>query len=56
MRRMMTISNKHMMIALSFATMFVIFNIIAVLSGTAITFYSKIDQLVFELLATVNFS
>jgi hypothetical protein len=56
MRKMMTISNKHMMIALIIATMFVIFNIIAVLSGTAITFYSKLDQLVFELLPTFNFS
>lgn len=52
----MTISNKHMMFALIIATIFVILNIIAVLSGTAITFYSKIDQLVFDLLPTVNLS
>ena len=45
----MTISNKHMMITLIIATMFVIFNILAVLSGTATTFYSQIDQLVFNL-------
>ena len=52
----MTISNKHMMIALIIATLFVIFNIVAVLSGSATAFYSQIDQLVFDLLPTFDFS
>jgi hypothetical protein len=56
MRKMMTISNKQMMIALTLSIMFVIVNIVAVISGSATTFYSQIDQLVFDLLPTFDFS
>ena len=52
----MTIPGKHMMIALTISTMLVIVNIVAVLSGSATTYYSQIDQLVFDLLPTFDFS
>lgn len=52
----MTFSNKHLMIALSISTMFVIFNIIAVLSGSATTYYSQIEQTIFDLLPILDFS
>ena len=52
----MTFSNKYLMIALSISTMLVIFNIIAVLSGSATTYYSQIEQYIFDYLPTLDFS
>ncbi len=40
----MTTPDKPMMIALTISTAFVIFNIVAVLSGSATTYYSQIEQ------------
>ena len=52
----MTTPNKHMMIALTISTTFVIINIVAVLSGTATTYYSQIEQYIFESLPIFGLS
>ncbi len=46
-------SEKHMLIALAVSTMFIIFNIIAVIQGTAATYYSQLEQLIIRLLPTL---
>ena len=45
----MTTPDKPMMIALTISTAFVIFNIVAVLSGSATTYYSQIEQYIIGL-------
>ena len=52
----MTTAEKHMVIALALSTLFIIFNIFAVISGSAATYYSQIDQLIFNILPTFKFS
>ena len=52
----MNTSEKHMLIALTLSAMFIIFNIIAVLSGSATTYYSQIDQLILNILPILNVS
>ena len=46
----MTHPKKHMAVALTISTMFVIFNIIAVTQGTAENYYSQIEQFIVSLL------
>ena len=52
----MSNSEKKMLIALTLSTVFTIFNIIAVLTGSAITYYSQIHQFLFDALPMLNFS
>ena len=51
----MTASNKHMMIALTISSMLVLFNIIAVLSGSATSYYNQIEQYIFDALPVFDF-
>ena len=48
--------DKHMMIALTMSTTFVIFNIVAVLSGSATTYYSQIEQYILDSLPIFGLS
>ena len=50
----MTTSEKRMLIALTVSTLFIVFNTIAVLSGSVSTYYSLIDQLIFYVLPVFN--
>ncbi len=50
----MTTSKKHLVIALTLSTLFIVFNIVAVLSGSAATFYSQIDQFILGTLPMLN--
>ncbi len=52
----MTTPDKYMMTALTMSTMFVIFNIVAVLSGSATIYYSQIEQYIFDSLAIFGLS
>jgi hypothetical protein len=52
----MTTPDKYMMTALTISTMFVIFNIVAVLSGSATTYYSQIEQYIFDSLSIFDLS
>jgi len=52
----MTTSEKHMLVALTLSALFIIFNIIAVLSGSATTYYSQIDQFISNILPILNVS
>ena len=52
----MTTPDKYMVTALTMSTLFVIFNIVAVLSGSATTYYSQIEQYIFESLAVFDLS
>jgi len=52
----MNTSEKNMLIALTLSTLLVIFNIVAVLSGSATTYYRQIDQFIFNILPMINAS
>lgn len=52
----MTTTEKRMVIALTLSTLFIIFNMIAVISGSAATYYSKIEQIIFNVLPAINVS
>ena len=47
----MTHPKKHMVVALTASTMFVIFNIIAVTRGTSENYYGQIEQFIVYLLS-----
>lgn len=49
-------AEKRMVFALTLSTLFIIFNIVAVISGSATTYYSQIDQIIFNALPIINFS
>jgi hypothetical protein len=52
----MNTSDKNMLIALTLSALLVFFNIVAVLSGSATTYYSKIDQFIFNILPMLSAS
>lgn len=52
----MSTSEKHMVIALTLSSLFIIFNIVAVLTGSATIYYSQIHQFLFDALPTLNLS
>ena len=52
----MTTAEKRMVIALTLSTLFIIFNMIAVISGSAATYYSQLEQIIFNVLPAINVS
>ncbi len=46
----MTVTEKHLTVALTLSTMFIIFNIVAVTQGVAADYYSQIVQLIGSLM------
>jgi len=54
MKKTMNTSEKHMLIALTLSALFIIINIVAVLSGSATIYYSQIDQFILNILPILN--